>query len=182
MTQWEFKAWPKISRLEAETMTITEKIDGTNACVVITDDGEIYAQSRTRIITPESDNFGFAAWVQENAERLDTDLGVGRHYGEWFGAGIQRRYGLDHKKFALFNAHRFAEAEPHFVTPNLTVVPILYTGPVELDLVRDVAFDLYEGGSKMVPGFANPEGVVVHFRNGGATYKINDAVQGEKHR
>jgi len=30
-----FKAWPKIPRLENEIFHITEKIDGTNACIVI---------------------------------------------------------------------------------------------------------------------------------------------------
>jgi len=35
-----------------------------------TEDGELYAQSRKRIITPEQDNFGFAAWVQEHKDTL----------------------------------------------------------------------------------------------------------------
>src|SRR5690242_770744 len=60
-----FQAWPKIPRL-FRRFIITEKIDGTNAAVVVTEDGEVLAQSRTRFITPDSDNFGFAAWVKEH--------------------------------------------------------------------------------------------------------------------
>ena len=70
----EFKAWPKIPRLENTNWTITEKIDGTNACIIISNDGtEIAAQSRTRLITPDNDNAGFARWVQENKEDLTTE-------------------------------------------------------------------------------------------------------------
>src|SRR5882762_4949927 len=55
----------------------------------------VYAQSRKRIITPEQDNFGFARWVYDNAETLVHDLGEGLHFGEWWGSGIQRGYGLE---------------------------------------------------------------------------------------
>ena len=61
----EFRAFHKIPRLFRDVI-ITEKIDGTNACVVVTPDGTVLAQSRSRFITPEDDNFGFAAWVQAN--------------------------------------------------------------------------------------------------------------------
>ena len=36
-----FKKWPKIPRLENEVYYITEKIDGTNACIIIDYSGEI---------------------------------------------------------------------------------------------------------------------------------------------
>jgi hypothetical protein len=55
--------FPRVPRLNREVL-ITEKIDGTNAQVFIAEDGErILAGSRTRWITPEVDNFGFAAWL-----------------------------------------------------------------------------------------------------------------------
>ncbi len=56
----EFTAFPKIPRLNREII-VTEKIDGTNAQVVVTEDGEVRAGSRSRWITPEADNFGYAA-------------------------------------------------------------------------------------------------------------------------
>lgn len=80
-----FEPFPKIARLSRE-IVVTEKIDGTNAQVFITDDGRVLAGSRTRWLTPESDNFGFAAWVHANQFNL-KQLGQGRHYGEWWGAG-----------------------------------------------------------------------------------------------
>jgi len=79
----EFIEFPKMARLSRECF-ITEKIDGTNAQVHITDDGEIYAGSRSRWITPQDDNFGFAKWVESNRDEL-IKLGVGSHFGEWWG-------------------------------------------------------------------------------------------------
>lgn len=122
-----FKPFPKIPRL-ASGYIITEKIDGSNAAVVIepgrvTDSSnswcagvwgagdafyKVGAQSRNRFITPSSDNFGFAAWVQRNAETLVDILGAGYHHGEWWGSGIQRGYGLPNgeRRFSLFNVTR----------------------------------------------------------------------------
>ena len=80
----EFKGFPKMARLSREII-VTEKIDGTNAQVFITDDGDVMAGSRTRWIYPGDDNFGFAAWVQEHRDELLT-LGPGQHFGEWWGA------------------------------------------------------------------------------------------------
>lgn len=100
----EFKAFPKLQRLSGPAF-VTEKIDGTNACVHV--DAETWvvtAQSRTRVITPgKNDNFGFAAWVQSNYYALADLLGPGYHYGEWWGQGIQRGYGLKERRFSLFN-------------------------------------------------------------------------------
>src|SRR6185436_16764358 len=99
--QPEFKPFPKIARLSRE-IVVTEKIDGTNAQVYITDEGEIFAGSRNKWLTAQDDNFGFAKWVEYNKEEL-LKLGPGQHFGEWWGAGIQRRYNLNTKKFSLFN-------------------------------------------------------------------------------
>ena len=89
----EFEGFPKIARLSREAI-ITEKIDGTNAQIYIGEDGQIIAGSRTRWITPDSDNFGFARWGEQHRVELAA-LGPGRHFGEWWGSGIQRGYGLE---------------------------------------------------------------------------------------
>src|SRR5512139_3329369 len=96
----EFKAWPKIPRIENEKVSFTEKLDGTNACIIIDEEGNFACQSRTRIITPEDDNFGFSRWAYENKDEL-MKLGEGHHFGEWWGNGIQRGYGLTEKRFSL---------------------------------------------------------------------------------
>lgn len=122
-----FEPFPKMARLNREVV-ITEKIDGSNAQVFITPISKhsqdpfcldywygpdastwgIYAGSRTRWLQPEKnlDNYGFAAWVKENVEELKR-LGHGRHFGEWWGQGVQRNYGLTEKRFSLFNVGRW---------------------------------------------------------------------------
>ena len=104
----EFREFPKIARLSRE-MIITEKIDGTNAQILITEDGQVLTGSRNRWITPQDDNYGFAKWVEENKQEI-LKLGVGRHFGEWWGGGIQRGYNLPKgdKRFSLFNVSRWA--------------------------------------------------------------------------
>jgi len=163
MSTIEFEAFPKIARLN-RGMVITEKIDGTNAAVVITEDGEIGAQSRSRLITPEADNYGFAGWVQRNANLLVEILGPGRHFGEWWGSGIQRKYGLSgsDKRFSLFNSARWnVEADGFDRVAGLGVVPVLHTGPFDNASINAVVTMLGAGGSIAAPGFMRPEGVVV---------------------
>jgi len=75
----EFADFPKMARYSREVI-VTEKIDGTNAQICITEDGQFLTGSRTRWITPENDNFGFAKWANENRDEL-MRLGVGRHFG-----------------------------------------------------------------------------------------------------
>lgn len=123
----EFKAWPKIPRAVLGDVIITEKMDGTNACVII-ENGEITGvQSRKRLITPEDDNYGFARYVHENQEMF-LQLGEGRHYGEWVGLGIQKNpHGFPEKRFYLFNTLRWGD---HNNTPDgLYVVANLHRGP-----------------------------------------------------
>lgn len=153
-----FEAWPKIPRLDKLRTVITEKLDGTNAQVIITDDGRIAAGSRTRLITPGklTDNYGFAGWVEDNKEEL-LKMGPGRHFGEWWGQGIQRGYGLTEKRFSLFNVRRWGEHNPN--TPDcVSVVPV-----IEVTDPNDAMTYLTRVGSLAVPGWMRPEGIVVFF-------------------
>lgn len=153
-----FKKWPKTPRLTSDTFTITEKIDGTNACVVVLEDGEVLAQSRTRIITPEDDNFGFAAWVDDNKYEL-LKLGPGHHYGEWWGQGIQRNYGLKERRLSLFSQYY------KNVPDCCNVVPILYHTPVGIEhlmeLVHLCVYEFEKVGSQAAPGFMDVEGLII---------------------
>jgi hypothetical protein len=172
-----FKAWPKIPRVENRKEFYTEKLDGTNACIVIdfterahapvgcvafgdlngTDIGvwAIYAQSRNRLIIPEDDNFGFAKWVEKNANEL-LSLGGGYHYGEWWGQGIGRTYDMKEKVFSLFNTKRWGPHNPN--TPACCrVVPTIRAATTE-----EAKQKLIEGGSLAAPGYMNVEGVVVY--------------------
>jgi RNA ligase len=155
-----FTAWPKIARLRRECV-VTEKIDGTNAAIGVTAEG-VYAQSRTRIITPKDDNFGFAAWVAQNSDLLASTLGLGLHFGEWWGAGIQRGYGLKEKRFSLFNTSvwNLANLAPA-AGIGVSVVPTLYTGIFSTTNVETLVRTLAQFGSQAAPGFMKPEGVVI---------------------
>lgn len=166
----EFEAFPKIPRLN-RGMVVTEKIDGTNAAVIITEDGEVGAQSRKRLITPDDDNFGFARWVHDNAEALAATLGPGRHFGEWWGQGIQRRYGLAEKRFSLFNTSRW-HADDLAAVPRLGVVPVLDAGNFSHDLITEAVENLAITGSHAAPGFMDPEGVVVHLSAARLSFKV----------
>lgn len=196
MAPIEFQEWPKTPRL-LRNITITEKIDGTNAAIGIVPissvyhshpadiespglgdimvlevsvfakvehEGAIYgvyAQSRTRLVTPgkSTDNYGFAGWVQRNAAELVPLLGEGLHYGEWWGAGIQRKYGMAEKWFSLFNTARHAGIE---TTLNLAAVPVLYEGPNDTAAITGALELLRLNGSVAAPGFMNPEGICIY--------------------
>lgn len=195
----EFKPWPKTPRL-LRNITITEKIDGTNAAIgfvpvdtssvaqqdpnlftfVRTSDGVfgVYAQSRTRLIRPgkDTDNYGFASWVNLHADELVRVLGEGLHYGEWWGAGIQRKYGMAEKWFSLFNTARYAELDTDL---NLSVVPVLYEGPNDTAAIATALESLRVNGSTASPGFMNPEGICVYQHSSRQVSKVtldhNDA-------
>lgn len=187
MSALPFHAFPKIPRLKRD-ITVTEKIDGTNAQVYVrpvptlgvsfadefpfepgydtqVDGWLVRAGSRNRWLPvpggPGADNHGFGQWVWAHAAKLVKDLGAGNHFGEWWGAGIQRRYGKECKYFSLFNTARWIpRVECTFTTPFLGVVPVLYVGPmVDTDEILE---ELRRHGSYAAPGFMAPEGIVVY--------------------
>jgi len=153
-----FEEFPKIARFSREVI-VTEKIDGTNGQVYVNASmTEVYAGSRSRWISPEADHFGFARWVADHKESLLT-LGPGAHFGEWWGAGIQRRYDLKEKRFSLFNTHRWSDDATRPACCG--VVPVLWRGPMdELD-AEAIMEELRRGGSVASPGFTKPEGIVI---------------------
>jgi hypothetical protein len=195
----KFQEWPKIHRLYRDVI-ITEKIDGTNACIAVEPwtsastfpDGTliggrmdandapgvliagyvVFAQSRKKVIAPGSDNYGFARFVRDNAEEIVEKLGPGRHFGEWYGGGIQRGYGMDKndKRFALFNAPRW-QFEP--LPPQVTTVPIIYEGVFADDAVKWALKSISSGSwAKGAKGRAKAEGVVVYFKQANTSFKV----------
>ncbi|MFJ6237957.1 RNA ligase family protein [Streptomyces griseus] len=186
----EFREWPKTPRLFRD-IVITEKIDGTNAGLHISEDGQVVAQSRKRIITPDSDNYGFARWAADNADELAHILGPGLHFGEWWGQGIQRRYGMDRKVFSIFNVVRWStqadadgttmksRAEQSGLVDQIDAVPTLYRGVFDQDVIDDLMKELRENGSYAAPGFMNPEGICVYHSQTRGVFKVtldqNDA-------
>lgn len=188
----EFQRFGSLSRLFRD-MTITEKIDGSNSAVIFQvhdsaeglewespeyplfplKDGRIVefaAQSRNRLIYPWDDNYGFAKWVHANAEELFDLLGEGRHFGEWWGQGIQRNYGIIHRNFSLFNTARHSTYRTIGDAP-VGPVPVLYHGPFNTRTIEECIYDLHEVGSYAAPGFMKPEGVVIYHHHSGTSFK-----------
>lgn len=169
----EFQSFQKIGRLSREII-ITEKIDGTNAQIFIGEDGEFLTGSRTRWITPEDDNYGFAKWAHAHRDDL-MQLGPGRHFGEWWGQGIQRNYSRTEKIFSLFNVTRWADGGTDERPSCCSVVPILYQGPMEeygvMKGVKAALWQLANEGSAAAPGFMKPEGIVIFHTQSGALFK-----------
>lgn len=186
----EFEGFPKIPRLSRECI-ITEKIDGTNSQILISElngypvddclyqnDGlALWAGSRSRWLTPEQDNFGFARWALEHAEELLL-LGPGRHFGEWWGNGIQRGYGLPkgEKRFSLFNTNRWGECRDMVKYPIdkpdcCHVVPVLSRTEFDTDTIKNNLDHLATFGSHASPGFMNPEGIIIFHVAGNLMFK-----------
>lgn len=176
----EFRGFGKVEHLDGACMVVTQKIHGTNAQVVILEvlnqsgfqpDGSSYAEvddrtyfiragSRTRWLSPEDDNYGFAAFVDKHKEEFIRKLGVGQHFGEWAGPGINSGEGLEQRTFVLFDPSRYPEGQP--LPPQTVVVPVLYDGKFDLKVIDTVMNELKANGSKLKPGFMRPEGVVVN--------------------
>lgn len=161
----EYKPFNKIARLSRE-MIITEKIDGTNSCIYIGEDGEFLTGSRTRWITPENDNAGFSHWAYEHKDELMA-LGTGYHFGEWWGQGIQRNYGLKEKRFSLFNVSKWLDDRPACCG----VVPVLARGTFDTNIIQGCLDWLKENGSVAAPGFMKPEGIVIFHTASGVMFK-----------
>ena len=166
----EFVKFPKIPRYNRDVV-VTEKIDGTNGQIYITASGRMLVGSNKRWLdntVKGGDNHGFAQWAYSHEEELH-ELGPGRHYGEWWGSGIQRKYGMKNgeKHFSLFNTNRWTHERPACCN----VVPILWTGPfAELDTFN-ILTDLKYHGSHVAPFFMNPEGIVIFHTQGYLSFK-----------
>ena len=185
MSTPEFIAFPKMPRLSRDCI-ITEKIDGTNAQICITEDGELFAGSRSRWVTVSDDNYGFAGWCHRNHDEL-MKLGPGRHFGEWWGQGIQRNYGLKEKRFSLFNVERWClhGQEPKQIPSSdsktvklqgvlpecVGLVPVLMRCEFDTMNIVGVLDDLAAYGSHAAPGFMKPEGIVVFHIAGNFGFK-----------
>jgi hypothetical protein len=223
----DYPAFKKIPRL-FRPATITEKIDGSNALVYVSTGSEsevvassarkvvrasdgvellVSAGSRNRWLSLGNDNYGFCAWVHEHANELAT-LGPGHHYGEWWGRGINRHYGLIDRRFSLFNVRKYRNhglpLQPAFrkdwleglsndpyipdtrieLPECVSLVPTLAYGTFSQVLVDIALTKLILGGSFAKPGFPNPEGVVVYHEASNQNFKVlienDDKAKGEQ--
>jgi len=109
------------------TFSSTIKVHGTNAGICLNHADGLWVQSRENIITPESDNAGFAFFVETNKEAfmsifsqvversgIDLDNNTVSVFGEWAGGNIQKGVGISNllKSFFIFGV----KVSPHVKT------------------------------------------------------------------
>lgn len=133
----------------------TVKLHGTNSGVSgnFTDgDLSIWSQSKGNIITPQSDNAGFAFFVESNKalfeemissvyikENLDTQNNTVTIYGEWVGKGIQKGVGICNLPKSLFIFG--VKITPHTNTEEeLRVNPAYW---VDSSYLRSIEYKIY---------------------------------------
>src|SRR6185503_19813928 len=102
-------------------------------------------------------------------DELISGLGPGKHFGEWWVAGIQRKYGLKEKRFSLFNTTRFFYQKDRPACCHL--VPVLDQCKCDELCVNDWIEYLSNHGSVAAPGFMDPEGIVIYHVAGNVGFK-----------
>jgi hypothetical protein len=102
------------------------KVDGTNGAIHALPGG-FAAQSRTRLLVPGDDNYGFAAWAHGEAVEfcagLHARLGRAVVYGEWCGRGIQKRTAISRVERNVFAVFAVQLGDPGRETARLVVEP-----------------------------------------------------------
>jgi hypothetical protein len=181
-----FEKFPALTRF-SHGWTITEKLDGSNGQIVVVDMAlepcdtsqalgtfggvALFAGSGNRLLTLNSDNYGFARFVYDNADEMIEKLGFGRHFGEWVGKGVNKRgYDLDQKRFVLFNTHRWTGAD---LPERVDVVPVLFEGYADNPGAEALYYmeTMRDNGSAYAPGFMDPEGIVMRHGPSGTLFK-----------
>lgn len=131
--------------IDIGTLHVFPKLDGANARIAIGEDGRLLVGSRTRIITPEQDCHGLAAWapsIEPKVRNLITLLAAlgdrPEHaftlYGEWLVPHTLKTYREEAwRRLWLFDIHDgeryvyFETWRPLAEEQGLDVVPLLCT-------------------------------------------------------
>lgn len=158
------KSFPKIPRLEDIEMRITEKLDGTNAVIYVSDDKldpskdtfQMRFGSRNRWCGDYDDNQEFYSFCMENIEYLKR-LPPGYHYGEFIGPKIQgNRYELQEKQLYLFDTRL---SEMFTDTTLINTIPVLLKS-TGLHCIQDI-LDYYQDMNSRLNPKAKAEGVIL---------------------
>lgn len=146
----------------------TVKLHGTNSSVVQTET-EMYAQSRERIITPLSDNAGFALYVHARDAMFKSIFAAIRKaanlpasdivtvYGEWCGGNIQKGVGITGlpKMFVIFGIRVGTDENTRYLES--TVQDALFSSQCE-NLAANQVYSIFDFPTwEMDIDFANPE-------------------------
>lgn len=130
MMSYEFKKWNDLNQFHEVIKTVDRnkfaqeylkannykiryekkiKLHGTNAGICLFKDGTVKAMKRSSYIDVNSDNAGFAKWVDglQIAIAIPNPLEAIRIYGEWAGPGVQSGVAvsqISEKQFFIFAA------------------------------------------------------------------------------
>lgn len=162
-----FQKWTSIELLHnvrrnleilGDAVTITYrakiKLHGTNAGVQVTTAGKVAAQKRSQIITSQSDNAGFAAWVERNLEyfsALKTTENI-TIFGEWCGSNIQKGVAISQLKRKIFAVFAIQ------IGDDITTLKKLEIRPEQIALVLPKHEDIY-----VLPFYGQP--ITLNFGN-----------------
>jgi len=133
------------------------KIDGTNASVWMNEDGMICTGSRKRIVTPEDDNQGFAAYVEKHESLFQDFLrrySGWRLHGEWLVPHSLKTYRDDAwRRFYVFDVYDDGLAcfiKPEDYMPILSAfrvdfIPVqaIVTNPTQEWLIKQLEVNTY---------------------------------------
>lgn len=145
--------WDYTRELPTVTINCVEKIHGTYAGIVYSD-GEIYAQSRNKVITLGDDNAGFALFVEQHKQIISNIFIVlKQHYnlanadvillsGEWAGGSIQKNSALSgvDKKFLIFSQFNVIHADQSVSTYSTTFLKLESTDIYLLECITGTQF------------------------------------------
>ncbi len=139
--------------IEEGRVYVFPKIDGTNASVWY-EDGQVMCGSRNRVLSAESDNAGFYAWVHSDdpvAYSLRTLAEVYKNnvfYGEWLVPHTLKTYAQDAwRKFYIFDMFRNVEGELRGYRPFEDYKPILRT--YDQDYIEPIAIYTNPTGAQL---------------------------------
>ena len=186
----DFQKFRKIPRLKKDC-TITEKLDGSNAQVVIMDYNTIEENSPYEnlgydiieefvcaySLSKQGEYYMFAGsrsrWL--GTSKQDDNYGFAKwaqgNAEELFKLGSGRFYG---EWMGQGIQRNYGLKEKKFVLFNAKrveelpkcceVVPILYEGKFSTKIVDNCLFNLEKNGSYFVPGYMKPEGIVIYHK------------------
>lgn len=141
----------------------TVKLHGTNAGVRFERTAEgwsMFTQSRTRDVTPDDDNLGFARWLleQESVVRplleglvatavaeFRPDARSVTLFGEWVGSGINGKVGISHvsKRYVLFGIVLGGDGDDKSVWPEVQGVRDRYVEQASVSPERFSSAGIY---------------------------------------
>lgn len=125
---------PEVEGIEVGVTYIFPKIDGTNASVWF--DNGLKTGSRTKEITPENDNAGFAKFVQSSAKlnQFFKEFPDVYLYGEWLVPHSLKTYkDTAWKKFYIFDVMQNDKFIPYeFYKPMLEKYNLDYISPIAI--------------------------------------------------